>query len=499
MSEIQNKIDRITDILRRDDGISGAMHYTEQISWILFLKFLNDYELNRADEAELNGKDYEFLLRKDLRWDNWAAPKDEDGKLDLKALTGDDLMEVVNSQLFPYLKDFKINEIDPTSMKYKIGAIFEYLDNRIVSGHTLREIINIIDELNFQSSDELFELSHIYENLLKGMGSDGGNSGEFYTPRAVVKAMVETLDPQVGESIYDGAAGSCGFLVEAFDFLTTEEKRANYSPTEMDTIQKKTFYGLEKTSLGYVMGMMNMILHGIESPNLYKGNTLTSNIRDIQEKDRHNIILANPPFGGKEKSQVQQNFPIETNATEMLFLQHFMKMLKLEGRASIVVPEGVLFQTNNAFKAIKQDLLENFDVHTILSLPSGVFLPYSGVKTNVLFFDRKGATSEIWYYEVNPPYNLTKNKPIVYEHLEEFVELFHHPKKRNATNKKVSDECNDWTVKVSEIKDYDISAKNPNKIVEVIHRSPKDLIAELKANDKKIDAHLRRIEELIGE
>lgn len=499
MSEIQNKINRITDILRRDDGISGAMHYTEQISWVLFLKFLNDYEENRADEAELDGKEYNYLLREDLRWENWAAPKDENGKLDLKALTGDDLMEVVNNRLFPYLKDFKINETDPTSMKYKIGAIFEYLDNRIVSGHTLREIINIIDELNFQSSDELFELSHIYEDLLKGMGADGGNSGEFYTPRSVIKAMVETVDPQVSESVYDGAAGSCGFLVEAYEYLWTEEKRANYSPTESDVIQKKTFYGQEKTSLGYVMGMMNLILHGIESPNVYKGNTLTSNIRDIQEKDRHDVILANPPFGGKEKSQIQQNFPVETNATEMLFLQHFMKMLKLEGRAAIIVPEGVLFQTSNAFKAIKQDLLENFDVHTIVSLPSGVFLPYSGVKTNILFFDRKGATSKIWYYEVNPPYKLTKNKPILYEHLEEFVDLFKHPEKRNATNKKVSDDCNDWTVKVSEIKDYDISAKNPNKIVEVIHQSPKELIAELKANDEKIDEHLKRIEELIGE
>lgn len=497
MSEIQNKINRITDILRRDDGISGAMHYTEQISWILFLKFLNDYEINRADEAELDGKKYNYFLRKDLRWENWAAPKDENGKLDLKALTGDDLIEVVNNQLFPYLKDFKVNETDPTSMKYKIGAIFEYLDNRIVSGHTLREIINIIDELNFQSSDELFELSHIYEDLLKGMGSDGGNSGEFYTPRSVIKAMVEAVDPQVGERIYDGAAGSCGFLVEAYEYLWTEEKRADYSPSEMDIIQKKTFYGQEKTSLGYVMGMMNLILHGIESPNVYKGNTLTTNIRDIQEKDRHDVILANPPFGGKEKSQIQQNFPVETNATEMLFLQHFMKMLKLEGRAAIIVPEGVLFQNSNAFKAIKQDLLENFDVHTIVSLPSGVFLPYSGVKTNILFFDRKGATSEIWYYEVNPPYKLTKNKPILYEHLEEFVELFHHPKKRNKTNKKVNDDCNDWTIKVSEIKDYDISAKNPNKIVEVIHQSPKALIAKLKANDKKIDAHLRKIEELI--
>lgn len=499
MSEIQNKINRITDILRRDDGISGAMHYTEQISWILFLKFLNDFELNRADEAELDGNEYQFVLREDLRWDNWAAPKDEKGEIDKKAMTGDDLIDVVNSKLFPYLKEFKTNQIDPTSMRYKIGAIFEYLDNRVVSGHTLREVIDIIDELDFQSSDELFELSKIYEDLLKGMGSDGGNSGEFYTPRSVIKAMVETVNPQVGESIYDGATGSAGFLVEAFEFLTTEEKRANYSPTDMETIQKKTFYGQEKTSLGYVMGMMNMILHGIESPNVYKGNTLTTNIRDIQEKDRHDIILANPPFGGKEKAQIQQNFPVETNATEMLFLQHFMKMLKLEGRASIIVPEGVLFQTNNAFKAIKQDLLENFDVHTIVSLPSGVFLPYSGVKTNILFFDRKGATSEIWYYEVNPPYNLTKNKPILYEHLEEFVELYKNPEKRNSTNKKVSEDCNDWTVKVSDIIDYDISAKNPNKVVDVVHQSPLKLIAQLKANEEKINQHLEKIEELINE
>lgn len=498
MSEIQNKITRITDILRRDDGISGAMHYTEQISWILFLKFLNDFEINKADEAELDGTEYEFLLREDLRWDNWAAPKDEKGEVDKKAMTGDDLIDVVNTELFPYLKGFKTNEMDPTSMRYKIGAIFEYLDNRVVSGHTLREVIDIIDELDFQSSDELFELSKIYEDLLKDMGSDGGNSGEFYTPRSVIKAMVEAVNPQVGESIYDGAAGSCGFLVEAFEFLTTEEKRANYSPTDMDTIQKKTFYGQEKTSLGYVMGMMNLILHGIESPNVYKANTLTSNIRDIQEKDRHDIILANPPFGGKEKSQIQQNFPVETGATEMLFLQHFMKMLKLEGRASIIIPEGVLFQTNNAFKAIKQDLLENFDVHTIVSLPAGVFLPYSGVKTNILFFDRKGATSEIWYYEVNPPYKLTKNKPIIYEHLEEFIELFKHPEKRNTTNKKVNEDCNDWTVKVSEIKDFDISAKNPNKVVEVVHQTPFELIAELKANDEKIKQHLETIESLIN-
>lgn len=498
MSDIQNKIDRITDILRRDDGISGAMHYTEQISWILFLKFLNDFEINKADEAVLNGKEYEFVIRKDLRWENWACPKDENGKLDVKrALTGSDLIEFVNKTLFDYLQKFKNNNNDPKSIKYKIGAIFEFLDNRIASGHTLREVLDIIDTVDFQSSDELFELSHIYENLLKGMGSDGGNSGEFYTPRAIIKAMVETVNPQVGETIYDGAVGSAGFLVEAFEYLTKPEKKSKYSASEWEAIQTNTFFGQEKTSLGYVMGMMNMILHGIESPNVYKGNTLTQNIRDFQEKDRHNVILANPPFGGKEKVQIQQNFPIETNATEMLFIQHFMKMLKLEGRASIIIPEGVLFQSNSAFKKIKQDLLEGFNVHTIVSLPSGVFLPYSGVKTNILYFDRKGATSKIWYYDVTPPHKLTKNKPISYEHLQEFVDLFKNPNKRNQTNGKSYEGCNDWTVSINDIIDYDISAKNPNKIVEIEHLTASKIISKIRSNDLKYESLINEIEKEI--
>lgn len=509
---IQNNIDRITDILRRDDGISGAMHYTEQISWILFLKFLNDYEDNKADEAFLEGADYNYVLRKDLRWQQWACPKDDNGNRDVKrANSGDDLIEFVNNTLFPYLKAFKATINDPKSLTYKIGAIFEYLDNRIASGHTLREVLDIIDALDFQSSDELFELSQVYENLLKSMGSDGGNSGEFYTPRAVIKAMVETTNIKVGDTIYDGAVGSGGFLVEAFEYLTANGKKEQLSAADWETLQNDTFFGQEKTSLGYVMGMMNMILHGIESPNVFKGNTLTQNIRDFQEKDRHDVILANPPFGGKEKKQIQQNFPVESNATEILFLQHFMKMLKLEGRAAIVVPEGVLFQTNNAFTKVKQTLLENYNVHTIVSLPSGVFLPYSGVKTNILYFDRKGATNNIWYYEVNPPYKLTKNKPIAYEHLAEFIDLFHNPEKRNHTNTKVHvtssassraqsrDERsqNDWTINIADIKDYDLSAKNPHKIVEVVHQSPKALLTSIKQNDAKIAQLLTQIESLI--
>jgi len=300
--------------------------------------------------------------------------------------------------------------------------------------------------------------------------------------------MVEAVDPKVGQTIYDGAAGSCGFLVEAYEYLTKPEKRKNLKTNDWRTLQTNTFFGNEKTPLAYVMGVMNLILHGIESPNLYKQNSLTKDIRDIQEKDRYDIILANPPFGGKEKSQIQQNFPVPSNATELLFLQHFMKNLKLGGRAGIIVPEGVLFQTNNAFSAVKKELLENFNLHTIVSLPSGVFLPYAGVKTNFILFDRTGSTTEIWYYEVNPPYKLTKNKPITSDHLQEFTDLF---KKRAITE-------NSWIVKVSDIKDYDLSAKNPNKQQDIEHLPPSAIMAKLKANDLEISNLLAEIEQIMG-
>jgi type I restriction enzyme M protein len=490
MSELQPKIDRITDILRRDDGISGAMHYTEQISWILFLKFLNDHENNKTTEAKLSGRKYDFVIDPEHRWNVWACPKDSSGKLDVKnALTGDDLNRYVNEKLFPYLRGFKNGGSDLKSIRYKIGAIFEFLDNRIASGHTMREVLDIIDTLDFQSQTELFELSHIYENLLQGMGSDGGNAGEFYTPRCVIRAMVQAVDPKVGQTVYDGAAGSCGFLVESYAYMTTPEKRKKLKTADWSKLQTETFFGNEKTPLAYVMGVMNLILHGIESPNLYKQNSLTQNIRDIQEKDRYDIILANPPFGGKEKSQIQQNFPVQSNATELLFLQHFMKYLKVGGKAGIIVPEGVLFQTNNAFTAVKKELLENFNVHTIVSLPAGVFIPYSGVKTNFLLFDRTGATSEIWYYEVTPPYKLTKNKPITSEHFQEFTELF---RKRAATP-------NSWTVMVSDIKDYDLSAKNPNKHQDIEHLPPAEILTKLKANDAEISDLLEEIEKIMGE
>ncbi|EEZ9724695.1 N-6 DNA methylase [Escherichia coli] len=489
---LQQKIDRITDILRRDDGISGAMHYTEQTSWVLFLKFLDDYESEKEDEAVLSGKDYQPVLDDEHRWSNWACPKNAEGKLDInKVRTGDDLTDYVNNELFPYLKSFanvSVTGSDPKSFAYKIGAIFQYLDNKVASGHTLREVLDIIDTLNFQSSDEMFELSLVYEGLLQNMGDAGGYAGEFYTPRPVVRAMIKAIDPQAGQTIYDAAAGSCGFLVEAFEHL--KSKKRALSTEQWDFIQRDTFFGFEKTSLAYVMGMMNMILHGIESPNLFRGNTLTQNIRDIQEKDRYDIILANPPFGGKEKSQIQQNFPIQSNATELLFLQHFMKTLKSGGKAAIVVPEGVLFQTNNQFKQVKQDLLENFNLHTILSLPAGVFLPYSGVKTNVLFFERNGGTNDVWYYECEPEQKLTKNKPITDDHLKEFVELYNS---RETTERS-------WTVSASKLaEEYDLSAKNPAKQKDAEHLAPSDILKQIRTKEKLVSGLLDEIEDLLAE
>lgn len=489
---LRQKIARITDILRRDDGISGAMHYTEQTSWVLFLKFLDDYESEKEDEAVLSGRDYQPVLDEEHRWASWACPKTAEGKVDLaRAKTGDDLADYVNNQLFPYLKSFAnaaATGVDPKSFTYKIGATFQYLDNKVASGHTLREVLDIVDSLNFQSESDLFELSLVYEGLLQNMGDAGGYAGEFYTPRAVVRAMVQAIDPKPGETIYDAAAGSCGFLVEAFEHL--KSKKSQLSTEQWGFIQRDTFFGYEKTSLAYVMGMMNMILHGIESPNLFRGNTLTQNIRDIQERDRYNIILANPPFGGKEKSQIQQNFPIHSNATELLFLQHFMKTLKSGGKAAIVVPEGVMFQTNSAFKQVKQELLENFNLHTILSLPAGVFLPYSGVKTNVLFFERAGGTSDVWYYECEPEQKLTKNKPIADEHLKEFVELY------------ISRETTDrsWTVTASKLaEDYDLSAKNPARQKDAEHLAPRDILKLIRTKEKKVSELLDEIEFLLAE
>jgi type I restriction enzyme M protein len=315
----------IDDVLWKDAGCTSELDYTEQSSWLLFLKYLDALERDKATEAELDGKKYSFILENPYRWESWAAPKDKDGKIDHnKALSGDDLLVFVNQKLIPYLTGFKQKATGPNTIEYKIGEIFSEIKNKIQSGYNLREIIDHVDELRFASQTEKHELSHLYEAKIKNMGNAGRNGGEYYTPRPLIRAIVQVVQPKIGDKIYDGAVGSAGFLCEAFDYL---KNKPGLTTKDFKTLQEATFYGKEKKSLAYVIAIMNMILHGIEAPNIIHTNTLTENLSDIQEKDRYNVVLANPPFGGKERPEVQQNFPIRSEETAYLFLQHFIKIL----------------------------------------------------------------------------------------------------------------------------------------------------------------------------
>lgn len=475
----------IDDILHKDAGCGSELDYVEQTSWILFLKYLDDLEKDYATSAELTGKAYTPIIEKEYQWNTWAMPKGKDGKLDHhKALTGDDLTDFVNNQLFPYLKKFKHSAESADTIEYKIGEIFSELKNRIQSGYNLREVINRIDELRFRTHAEKHEMSHLYEDKIKKMGNAGRNGGEYYTPRPLITTIVKVVDPKIGETIYDGACGSAGFLCEAFAYLNQK----GLSTKESEILQKRTFYGKEKKSLAYIIGIMNMIFHGIEAPNIIHTNTLAENLADIQEKDRYDVILANPPFGGKERAEVQQNFPIKTGETASLFLQHFIKILKAGGKAGVVIKNTFLSNTDNATVAIRKHLLESCNLHTVLDLPGGTFTG-AGVKTVVLFFEKGKPTQNVWYYQLNLDRNLGKTNPLNENDLAEFV----------ALQKTFADSENSWTVNVKDIDQstFDLSVKNPNKKEEVTLRKPQAILEEMKALDEESAEILNSILELI--
>lgn len=397
----------VDDFLWKEAGCTTELDYTEQTSWLLFLKYLDGLEQDRADEAALEGKRYRYILDKQFRWESWAAPKNKAGQIDHnRAMTGDDLVEFINQKLFPYLQGFKLKASGPNTIEYKIGEIFGEIKNKISSGYNLREIIDHIDELRFRSQKEKHELSDLYEAKIQRMGNAGRNGGEYYTPRPLIRAMVQVVKPQIGERIYDGACGSAGFLCESFEYLTngshgknrTHDSHASHkshlTTSDLTTLKTRTFYGKEKKSLAYVIAIMNMILHGIEAPNIIHTNTLTENLADIQDKDRFDVVLANPPFGGKE---VQQNFPIRTGETAFLFLQHFIKMLKAGGRGGVVIKNTFLSNTDNASVSLRKLLLESCNLHTVLDCPGGTFQG-AGVKTVVLFFEKGTKTRKVWCY-----------------------------------------------------------------------------------------------------
>ena len=476
----------VDDLLRKDAGCSSELDYVEQTSWILFLKYLSDLEKDRKDEAKLAGKPYRPIIKKEFSWEIWATPKTKGGKIDHnKAQTGDDLIDFVNVELFPYLKKFKSKTQNSNTIEYKIGEIFNELKNKLQSGYSLREVINQIDILRFRSRQEKDEMSYLYEAKIKKMGNAGRNGGEYYTPRPLIKTIVKIVAPVIGNKIYDGAVGSAGFLCEAFEYLKESKK---LSTKNMTTLQNKTFYGKEKKSLAYIIGIMNMVFHGIKAPNIIHTNTLTENLADIEEKDRFHIILANPPFGGSEREEVQQNFPIKTGETAFLFLQHFIKMLKAGGSAGVVIKNSFLSNSDNASVSIRKELLTSCNLHTILDLPKGVFVG-AGVKTIVLFFEKGVPTKKIWYYQLNLDRNLGKTNPLNEKDLEDFIKL----------QKKFTSSPNSWTINVKDIDQdtVDLSIKNPYTPKEEPLKHPQKILAQIKVIDRDVTNSLKTLEELL--
>lgn len=457
----------IDNILRTDEGCGSELDYIEQKSWILFLKYLDDLEKTRQMEAMLQDKAYFPIIAEGYRWSDWAMPRTASGEYDIhNALVGDDLIEFVRGKLFPYLKKFSTDSSSSVGIEAKIGVIFNAITNKIASGYNLRDILEQVDELKFQTSEQRHELTFLYESSLNKMGNAGRNGGEYYTPRPLIRTIVEIVNPQIGKTVYDGACGSAGFLCEAYTYMHNKVKRT----ADEAKLQTSTFYGKELKGLAYIIAIMNLILHGIECPNIIRTNTLTENLADVQEKDRFDYILANPPFGAKERPEVQENFPIKTGETAYLFLQHFIKYLRAGGSAGIVIKNTFLSNTDNASVALRKKLLEECNLHTVLDLPSGVF--QAGVKTVVLFFKKGEPTRKVWFYQLNLERTLGKTNPLNEDDLREFVEL----------QKTKADSANSWSVDVASLdENYDLSVKNPNKIEVVDERTPQQIAEEIKA------------------
>lgn len=467
----KSDIKRVCDILRRDDGV-GAKDYIEQFSWLLFLKVFEGVESQLKELEEAEGRKYKAVIDTDYQWSSWAK-KDWKDK--------DELVHFINQKLFPYLKSLK-----GTREKDKIGEIFRELSgNRIRSPHNLLDVISILNKIEKHHFQDTHLLSQVYEEILQAMGSEGGWSGEFYTPRSIIRLMVKIVEPKLGETVFDPFVGSGGFLVESFNQLY--EKSAK-DVRSWRTLQTKTLYGQEKKPLPFLIGTMNLILHHVLVPNLTRSNTFMEDVHNMPESAKMDVILTNPPFGAEETKAVQNNYPIQVGATEGLALQYLMKRLKNGGRCGVILPEGNILFGGGAMARIRQELLEKFNVHSIISLPQGAFAQMgAGVKTNLIFFDKTGSTKEIWYGEVKGKF--TKKKNILDEHLEEIFEKW---KKREVSD-------SSWVVPIEKIKelDYDISPKNPYRDALDVLLSPSEILAEIEKNQLEIDNVLASLKQAI--
>jgi len=489
------------DIMRKDKGLNGDLDRLPMLTWIMFLKFLDDLELQREGEWQLAGKKFRAAVESPYRWRDWAAKSD--------GITGDELLAFINQEeavlpngrrgpgLFAYLRKLTSNDPADAATRDTIATVFRGVDNRMKSGYLLRDVINKIDGIHFTSSEELHTLGTLYESMLREMRDAAGDSGEFYTPRAVVRLMVTVTNPRLGETILDPASGTGGFLVEAYHHLSQQVKTV----ADRKVLQEKSLFGCEPKPLPYLLCQMNLLLHGLDAPQIDPGNSLRHKLTDIGERERVDVILTNPPFGGEEEKGIQGNFPEDkqTAETALLFLQLIMRRLRRghrEGgawaRAGVVVPNGTLFG-DGVCARIKEELLKDFNLHTIVRLPNGVFAPYTGIPTNILFFDRSGPTREVWYYEQPLPEgrkNYTKTAPIQFE---EFETLCQWWGKRKET-------ANAWKVPAAELlaNGCNLDRKNPAAKEDITHLPPEQLAADILKKEQRIAEIMGNIQRLLA-
>ncbi len=499
--QLSSIIKSARDIMRKDKGLNGDLDRLPMLTWIMFLKFLDDLEQRRETDAVLRGEKFKPGIEKPYRWRDWAAKED--------GITGNELRDFINNDeavrpdgkrgpgLFAYLRSLQSTNGDRRDI---ISNVFKGLSNRMESGYLLREVINKINGIHFNSSDEIHTLGYLYESLLKEMRDSAGDSGEFYTPRPVIKFIVEVMDPKLGETVLDPAAGTGGFLAESYLHLEKQCKKVE----DRETLQKKSIYGGEAKTLPYMLCQLNLLLHGLEYPQISPRNSLEVKLSDLGEKDRVDIVMTNPPFGGEEEKGIRNNFPADkqTSETALLFLQLIMRKLRRvgkPGRAAVIVPNGTLFGDGVCAK-IKEELLKEFNLHTIVRLPNGVFAPYTSIPTNILFFDRSKATKEVWYYEQRLPEgrkNYTKTAPIQFE---EFGDCVAWWKKRKENERA-------WKVKAEHVLKYDadgnlvsvnLDVKNPIAKDELEHLPPEKLADNIMEKERRILALVGEIKKAIG-
>jgi type I restriction enzyme M protein len=487
------------DIMRKDKGLNGDLDRLPLLTWIMFLKFLDDLEHQREEETALSGKKFKAAIEAPYRWRDWAA--------DPQGITGDELLSFINSDeavredgkkgpgLFAYLRSLSSSNGD--NRRDVIATVFKGVDNRMKSGYLLRDIINKVGGIHFTSSNELHTLGALYESMLREMRDAAGDSGEFYTPRAVVRFMVEVTDPRLGETVLDPASGTGGFLVEAYNHLEKQVKTV----ADRKRLQNDTITGCEPKSLPYLLCQMNLLLHGLDAPQIDPGNALRFKLSEIGEKERVDVILTNPPFGGEEEKGIQGNFPEDrqTAETALLFLQLIMRKLKRQptpagrpARAAVVVPNGTLFG-DGVCARIKGELLKDFNLHTIVRLPNGVFAPYTGILTNILFFDRSGPTKEVWYYEQPLPEgrkNYTKTQPMQFDEFKGCIAWW--------AKREENDQA--WKVSAKELLDANCNfdRKNPRAKVDFEHLPPDQLADDILKKELRIAELMREIKAALG-